>query len=253
LQRRASTIGLPDVRLSRPTAGRSILWDDTFTRYHEPEIGIAAVAVLEAAIEVTLPAQRQMLWASGLQPGQSKPSGEARAHNLALLNQGDAVPIIFLEPSCFTRCSPEDYRELKLPDTERVAQRCILFEEFIGNFLKQSPNALKFNRVAQRIVIHAIATPNHWRTRLHAPARGAFAGAHGRVARHGCCGMAGAFGMLKSKYELSLQSPSHLSRKLSPNPSATVVVASGTSLPPSNPASRTQSHTTHGSSSLPTR
>ncbi|HTA94889.1 MAG TPA: FAD-linked oxidase C-terminal domain-containing protein, partial [Verrucomicrobiae bacterium] len=36
--------------------GRVVLLDDTFTRYHEPEIGIAAVAVLEAAgFHVTLP------------------------------------------------------------------------------------------------------------------------------------------------------------------------------------------------------
>src|SRR5437016_5228943 len=33
----------------RPTRGRVLLWDDTFVRYHEPEIGQAAVAVLEAA------------------------------------------------------------------------------------------------------------------------------------------------------------------------------------------------------------
>src|SRR6266581_1450400 len=40
--------------------GRVILWDDTFVRYHEPHIGIAAVKVLEAAgFEVTLPAGRK--------------------------------------------------------------------------------------------------------------------------------------------------------------------------------------------------
>ncbi|MEO5802669.1 MAG: FAD-linked oxidase C-terminal domain-containing protein, partial [Verrucomicrobiota bacterium] len=37
-----------------------ILWDDTFVRYHEPEIGIAAVAVLEAAgFEVVLAQKRK--------------------------------------------------------------------------------------------------------------------------------------------------------------------------------------------------
>src|SRR4029077_8189387 len=35
--------------------GRVILWDDTFVRYHEPHIGIAAVKVLEAlGFEVAL-------------------------------------------------------------------------------------------------------------------------------------------------------------------------------------------------------
>ena len=36
------------------TRGRVILWDDTFTRYYEPHVGMAAVTVLEAAgFEVT--------------------------------------------------------------------------------------------------------------------------------------------------------------------------------------------------------
>src|SRR5437764_11689772 len=33
---------------SLPKRGPIILWDDTFVRYHEPHIGIAAVKVLEA-------------------------------------------------------------------------------------------------------------------------------------------------------------------------------------------------------------
>ena len=33
---------------ARPSRGKVILWDDTFVRYHEPHIGIAAVKVLEA-------------------------------------------------------------------------------------------------------------------------------------------------------------------------------------------------------------
>src|SRR4029077_15115680 len=37
------------------TRGHVILWDDTFVRYHEPHIGIAAVKVLEAlGFEVSL-------------------------------------------------------------------------------------------------------------------------------------------------------------------------------------------------------
>ncbi|HEX8280389.1 MAG TPA: FAD-linked oxidase C-terminal domain-containing protein, partial [Chthoniobacterales bacterium] len=40
--------------------GRVILWDDTFVRYHEPHIGIAAVKVLEAlGFEVALPKGRR--------------------------------------------------------------------------------------------------------------------------------------------------------------------------------------------------
>jgi Fe-S oxidoreductase len=45
----------------------------------------------------------------------------------------------------------------------------------------------------------------------------------------GCCGMAGAFGALKSKYELSLQVAEPLVEKIKSQPAGTIVVASGTS------------------------
>jgi len=45
----------------------------------------------------------------------------------------------------------------------------------------------------------------------------------------GCCGMAGAFGMLESKYELSLKVAAPLIHQIKALPPETVVVASGTS------------------------
>jgi Fe-S oxidoreductase len=45
----------------------------------------------------------------------------------------------------------------------------------------------------------------------------------------GCCGMAGAFGALKDKYELSLQVAQPLLDQVSAQQAGTVVIASGTS------------------------
>ena len=45
----------------------------------------------------------------------------------------------------------------------------------------------------------------------------------------GCCGMAGAFGALSAKYELSLKVAEPLALKVRSQPFGTVVVASGTS------------------------
>jgi Fe-S oxidoreductase len=45
----------------------------------------------------------------------------------------------------------------------------------------------------------------------------------------GCCGMAGAFGALDSKYELSLQVGEDLVQKIEAQPNDTTIVASGTS------------------------
>jgi Fe-S oxidoreductase len=45
----------------------------------------------------------------------------------------------------------------------------------------------------------------------------------------GCCGMAGAFGMLEAKYDLSLKVAAPLVEKITHQPPDAVVVASGTS------------------------
>ncbi|HXI73304.1 MAG TPA: FAD-linked oxidase C-terminal domain-containing protein [Verrucomicrobiae bacterium] len=217
--------------LHKTYRGRVILWDDTFARYHEPEIGIAAVAVLETAgFEVTLPTQRKCCGRPAFSMGNLDEAARLGRHNLALLSQSDDdAPIIFLEPSCYSMFV-EDYRELKLPDTDKVASRCILFEEFVANLLKQEPGALLFSHDAQKLVIHA---------HCHAKSLGN-TGYLRQLAERlpnrmvtmldtGCCGMAGAFGMMESKYELSLKVAEPLVQKIKSQPYGTVVVASGTS------------------------
>ena len=119
--------------------GRVVLWDDTFVRYHEPEIGIAAVKVLEAAgFEVALPLGRKCCGRPAFSQGNLDEAARLGRHNLALLSRDvDAAPILFLEPSCYSMFV-EDYRELKLEGTEHVAGRCFLFEQFIEELLATS-------------------------------------------------------------------------------------------------------------------
>jgi Fe-S oxidoreductase len=158
---------------------------------------------------------------------EAKKLGE---HNLALLNQDvDNAPIIFLEPSCYSMFV-EDCRELKLTNFDRVAKRCFLFEEFIEDLLKREPEALKFSARSANVIIHAhchlksLMNPTFLKSLAERlPER--------RVSllETGCCGMAGAFGALSSKYELSLKVAEPLVRKVKEQPYGTVVVASGTS------------------------
>jgi FAD/FMN-containing dehydrogenase/Fe-S oxidoreductase len=214
-----------------PWRGRVILWDDTFVRYYEPHIGMAAVQVLETAgFEVVLPARRQCCGRPAFSQGNLDEAARLGQHNLALLNEepGD-TPIIFLEPSCYSMFA-EDYRELKLPDAERVARRCILFEDFFENFLANEPLALRFNNKLEQVVIHAhchaksLANPAAMRRLAERlPERTV------TLLDTGCCGMAGAFGMLESKYKLSLKVAEPLIHAVRNQPYGTTVVASGAS------------------------
>jgi FAD/FMN-containing dehydrogenase/Fe-S oxidoreductase len=221
-------------RRDRPTSaprGRVILWDDTFIRYHEPHIGIAAVKVLEAAgFEIELLGGRKCCGRPAFSQGNLDEAARLGEHNLMLLNQQtDQSPILFLEPSCYSMFV-EDYRELSLPGFEEVAGRCFLFEQFIDTLLANEPNALTFETRAARVIIHAhchakslmkVGFMKRLAERL--PAREV------ELLDTGCCGMAGAFGALASKYELSLKIAEPLAQHVRNQPYGTAVVASGTS------------------------
>lgn len=211
--------------------GRVVLWDDTFVRYNEPHIGMAAVRILEAAgFEVTLAAERNCCGRPAFSMGNLGEASKLGAHNLALLNQDpENTPIIFLEPSCYSMFV-EDYRELNLPDADRVAARCFLLEQFFDELLRGEPEALVFKPRAANVAIHvhchakALTNPSYMhRLTARLPGRKV------HYLDTGCCGMAGSFGMLESKYGLSLEVAKPLVEKIRGLPYGSVVVASGAS------------------------
>jgi FAD/FMN-containing dehydrogenase/Fe-S oxidoreductase len=212
------------------TRGRVVLWDDTFVRYYEPDIGKAAVTVLEAAgFEVVLPARRKCCGRPAFSAGNLDEVDRLGSENIAVLAETGDAPIIFLEPSCYSMFV-EDYHELKLPGAGLISRRCFLFEEFIDNLLEQEPQALSFDSERERVAIHAhchakslLKTDCMDRLARRLPNREV------TMLETGCCGMAGAFGMLESKYELSLKVAEPMLEKLKALPFKTIVVASGTS------------------------
>jgi len=124
----------------------------------------------------------------------------------------------------------EDYREMKLPGAEAVAKRSFLFEQFVEALLNSEPEALSFRPKAVNIVIHAHC---HVKSLMNPQFLARLAG---RLPQRtvtlldtGCCGMAGAFGALASKYELSLKVSESLTQKVQAQPFGTIIVASGTS------------------------
>jgi len=232
--------------------GKVILWDDTFVRYHEPNIGVAAVKVLKTlGFEVELLKNRQCCGRPAFSQGNLDDAAQLGQHNIDLvlsqecqsgppigrtrpvvssdLNSSTSQPpIIFLEPSCWSMFV-DDYRELKIRNAEKIAERCVLFEKFIDDLLEREPDALQFKERDSTVAIHAhchaksLTDPSfmaHLVNRL--PGRRA------TLLETGCCGMAGSFGALAEKYDLSKQVADDLLRKID-NQQPDVVVASGTS------------------------
>jgi FAD/FMN-containing dehydrogenase/Fe-S oxidoreductase len=210
--------------------GQVILWDDTFVRYHEPHIGIAAVKVLEAlGFEVTLAQDRQCCGRPAFSQGNLDAAAKMGKYNVDLLSKGvDSTPIIFLEPSCWSMFV-EDYRELKIDKVEKLAKRCFLFEQFVDEVLTREPNALPLQDRQVTVAIHAHChAKSIIKPQFMARLAERLPGRKATLLETGCCGMAGAFGMTTEKYELSLQVAADLIGKIDKQ-QPDVVVASGTS------------------------
>jgi Fe-S oxidoreductase len=212
--------------------GPVILWDDTFVRYHEPHIGIAAIKVLEAlGFEVALAKNRHCCGRPAFSVGNLDAAAKLGKHNVDLLSslQDSNTPIIFLEPSCWS-VFVEDYREMKIENAGAVAKRCFLFEKFVDDLLAREPDALQFDERQATIAIHphchakSIMDPTFVRRLAER-----LPGRKATVLDTACCGMAGAFGALAEKYDLSVQVAQRLLDAIDNQPPETEIVASGTS------------------------
>jgi Fe-S oxidoreductase len=217
-----------------PTRGHVLLWDDTFVRYQESHIAIAAVKVLEAlGFEVALAKNRRCCGRPAFSVGHLDAAAKLAKHNISQLSafnyQLSAAPILFLEPSCWSMFV-EDYRELKIENAEEVAKRCFLFEKFIDAVLAQEPDALQFQDRPATIAIHPHC---HAKSIMDAAFMARLAerlpGRKATVLDTACCGMAGAFGALVEKYDLSVQVAQRLLDAIDNQPPGTQIIASGTS------------------------
>jgi Fe-S oxidoreductase len=216
---------------------RVILWDDTFIRYNESHIGIAAVKVLEAlGLHVSLVRGRKCCGRPAFSQGNLDLAAKLGHCNVSQLSTNASpaqtnpqLPIIFLEPSCYSMFA-EDYRELKIPGAESIAQRSFLFEKFVDDLLEREPERVRFRQHKESVAIHAhchaksILNPGFMARLVEK-----LPGRKAKVLDTGCCGMAGAFGMMAAKRELSLQVAAPMLEKIRAEGNDVTVVASGTS------------------------
>jgi Fe-S oxidoreductase len=152
----------------------------------------------------------------------------AAAHNIALL-RSTTGSIVFLEPSCWSMFVDE-YRQLGIDGADEVAERCVLFDEFVVGLLDGGPLASAVHGLTGDVAVHG-----HCHAKALADPKGATAalarlpGARTRWLDTGCCGMAGAFGMLSDHRELSHRVAEPLVTAIEALPGGAAVVASGTS------------------------
>ena len=196
---------------SGPHGSRTILFNDTFTNYNEPEIGVAAAAVLDAAgIDVHL-LPHDCCGRPLISTGQLDQARVLARKNAGALFEAASrgEKIIFLEPSCLSAVREDAPALLRGEEQRRaqvVADACVLFEDYLERELAEGRASLALKAGPAAIVLHGHC---HQKSMgLVPPARALLSRIPScKVAEldSGCCGMAGSFGYSKDHYEVSYQ------------------------------------------------
>ena len=192
---------------SNGTGGEPItLFADTFTNFHEPHIGKAAVALLESL------GFRVHLFSAGCCGRPAISSGDlqgvrkgARGLIASLSDVAAGSPVIVLEPSCLSTLR-DDYPDLSEDEEScrKVTDRCLSLEEFLTRPEVQSrleeslgsgPDELIYHGHCQQKSLIGLEASKAMLDLMKASKL--------TVLDAGCCGMAGAFGYEKEHYEIS--------------------------------------------------
>ena len=185
-----------------------VLFHDTFMNYNEPQIGKAAVAVLEAAgFEVILPDKR-CCGRPMISKGMLERAIENAHYNVKKLlpYAREGIPVIGCEPSCISALR-DDYVDL-IPgdDSKLVAEHAFMIEEFLLACHNSEELHLQYTDTEKNVLLHghchqkALIGISPSVEVLSLPT-----GYNVEVIDSGCCGMAGSFGYETEHYEVSME------------------------------------------------
>jgi FAD/FMN-containing dehydrogenase/Fe-S oxidoreductase len=197
-----------------PAGSRQVfLWPDTFTNYHEPEVGLAAVELLRrlgCGVQVEAAGG---LWCCGrplISNGLLSEAVRHARHNVEVLHPlaaGGRV-IVACEPSCLLTVK-DDYPALAGRDLHgkaaAVAAACLTLEELL-DVLWEEKGGLELRPGPAKILVQGhchqralVGMGPLLRLLRRIP------GAEAIDLDAGCCGMAGAFGYEREHYDVSLR------------------------------------------------
>jgi len=197
---------LTDLRTgSRHTSPSSVvLWPDTFNNYFHPETAIAAIEVLEAAgWQVRLPKGNVCCGRPLYDFGMLDRAKKLLLATLDVLEPeiASATPIVVLEPSCASVFRDEMLN--LFPDDDRakkLSQQVFLLSEF----LEKNAQAFQLPILCRKALVHGHCHHKSLMKMVDEESVLQRMGIEYEMPAPGCCGMAGAFGFEKEKYDVSI-------------------------------------------------
>ncbi len=194
--------------------GREVaLFADTFNRHFEPDNLRAAMDVLSASgyrVHIIAQPVKERPLCCGRTFLSAGMIDQARLEALRVLEAVKpflerGAPVIGLEPACLLAFRDEYLSLIPGPDTEKLANQAVLFEEFVVSEREQG----RFTPGLRPVEAHALLHGHcHQRAFGAMPALkaalGIIPGLTVEDVQSGCCGMAGAFGYQAENLEASL-------------------------------------------------
>jgi Fe-S oxidoreductase len=228
-------------RLAHSTK-RVVLLDDCFTTFQEPQIGRAAIKLLENAgytIELAGVCCGRAMISKGFLTDARKlaQDGIAKLERYA----ATGVPILGLEPSCILTLADEWPELVPGSAAKRVAAVAEMADGWLARQVSDNELSLEFSSPGEQTGAGSLPFSRKVLFHTHCHQK-ALVGSKGSVSAlkliptldvttldAGCCGMAGAFGYEKEHYDLSVKIANlALIPAVNAEPNA-LVVATGTS------------------------
>jgi FAD/FMN-containing dehydrogenase/Fe-S oxidoreductase len=188
--------------------GTVVLFNDTFMNYNYPQVGIAAVELLEAAGYRVELANARCCGRPMISKGLLDEATACARYNVDLLyayaDQG--IPIVGCEPSCLLTFRDEYPELLKDEKSRKVAEHSYLIDEFLVMLQEKGQLEVEFRNVPKKVLFHghchqkSLAGTASSLKALRLPP-----GYQVELINSGCCGMAGSFGFEKEHYDVSMK------------------------------------------------
>ena len=218
---------------------QAVLFADSFNRYFEPENLRATVKVLDAcnvpfAVASAPKGERPLCCGRTFLSAGLVDEAKAEAQRLvdALMPYVErGLPIIGLEPSCLLTLRDEIPGLLPGKDTERLAEKAMMLEEYIAEQADNPDFEMPLKSPAKKVLLHG---------HCHQKALGVMTSIEKTLAQlpdteievveTSCCGMAGSFGYGSDTHEISLKmAEADLAPAVRKADNDTLIVADGTS------------------------
>jgi FAD/FMN-containing dehydrogenase/Fe-S oxidoreductase len=223
-------------RGSRIKGNGVLIFADTFTDHADPQIGLAAIAVLHAAGIPAWVAANGCCGRPLISQGRLQDARRLAEANVSALYDAArrGQTMVFLEPSCLSAVR-EDAPDLLRGESQRrarvIGHHAMLFEEFLERECAEGRASLPLHAGPSEILLHPHC---HQRSMgLALPAKALLSRIPSATVIDldaGCCGMAGSFGYTREHYDVSC---AIAGRKLLPAARGmkpgSVLVAAGTS------------------------